>query len=249
MLVQGEAHMIKALQSSGLAMSVQQQRHELIANNLANANTPGFQKLFGRVRAEGGVSNPGMGPSGPPRSLLVESLSSQAQGSLVSTGNPLDAAIMGEGYFLVETPDGERLTRDGAFGLGPDGELLHSSGHPVLAGGSSISIRSEPNILPDGTVMDGDRAVARLSVVLPNEGRALIRQGENLLEAPDGFEEQDADAARVLGGHLEGSNVEPVEEMVAMIRAFRAYEMATKAAQAADETLRTAVTKVGVLRA
>jgi flagellar basal-body rod protein FlgF len=241
--------MIKALRSSSLAMSVQQQRHELIANNLANANTPGFQKLFGRVRAEGGGGTTDKSPGGPVHGLLVESLPSQAQGSLVSTGNPLDAAIMGEGFFLVETPEGQRLTRDGAFGLGPEGELLHSSGHPVLAGGSSIFIRSEPSIMPDGTVMDGDRAIARLSVVTPNEGSGLIRRGDNLIEAPGGFEEQEAGESRILGGHLEGSNVEAVEEMVSMIRAFRAYEMATKAAQAADDTLRTAVTRVGVLRA
>ncbi len=241
--------MIKALRSSSLAMSVQQQRHELIANNLANATTPGFQKLFGRVRAEGGGAPTKSSPGSPVQGLFVESLPSRAQGSLMSTGNPLDAAIMGEGYFLVETPEGQRLTRDGSFGLGPEGELLHSSGHPVLAGGSSLLIRSEPSIMPDGTVMDGDRAVGRLSVVSPNEGTELIRRGENLLEAPGGFEEQESGISRVVGGHLEGSNVEAVEEMVSMIRAFRAYEMATKAAQAADDTLRTAVTRVGVLRA
>ncbi len=242
--------MIKALQSSSLAMRVQQQRHELIANNLANANTPGFQKLYGRVRAEGAAASPGANPAGgTSRALLVESLPSKAQGALASTGNPLDAAIIGEGYFLVETPDGNRLSRDGGFGLGPEGQLIHSSGHPVLADGSSIFLQNDPSILPDGTVMDGDRIAARLSVVAPNEGSRLVRQGDNLLDAPGGYEELPAEDVRVVSGHLEGSNVEAVEEMVAMIRAFRAYEIASRSAQAADDTLRTAVTKVGVLRA
>ena len=242
--------MIKALQSSSQAMRVQQQRHEIIANNLANANTPGFRKLYGRVRAEGPTPSLGVSaPTAPSRALLVESLPSMAQGSLTSTGNPLDAAIMGEGYFVVETPEGNRLSRDGGFGLGPEGQLLHSSGHPVLADGSSVFIQNDPSILPDGTVMDGDRIAARLSVVAPNEGSHLMRQGDNLLEAPDGYEQLPAEEIRVVSGHLEGSNVEAVEEMVSMIRAFRAYEIASRAAQAADDTLRTAVTKVGVLRA
>lgn len=242
--------MIKALQSSSLAMTMQQQRHELIANNLANTNTVGFQKLFGRVRAAGAPRSPGADASLPPsRSLHLESAPSLAQGSLISTGNPLDVAIMGEGYFLVETADGQRLSRDGSFALGADGQLLHSSGHPVLADGSSVFIGSKPNILPDGTVMDGDRVAARLSIVRPTGEGGLLREGKNLMGAQGGFEELEAGESRVVAGHLEGSNVDAVEEMVAMIRAFRAYEIASRAVQSADETLHTAASKIGAVRA
>lgn len=240
--------MIKALASSGQAMQVQQRRHELIANNLANANTPGFQKLVSRVE-QGTATGVGPAVATKGRTLSVSMLTSTAQGPLESTGNPLDVALMGEGYFLVETPDGPRLSRDGAFSLGADGELLHASGFPVLADGSSLRIEGIPSILPDGTVMDGERAGGRLSIVRPAAGSTLLRQGDNLLEAPGGVEEVPAEDVTVQAGRREGSNVEPIEEMVAMIRAFRSYEMAQKAAQAADDMLGVAVQRVGVVRA
>ena len=240
--------MIKALASSGQAMQVQQRRHELIANNLANANTPGFQKLVSRVEQGAPV---GVGPAAATRgrAISVSMFTSTAQGPLESTGNPLDVALMGDGYFLIETPDGPRLSRDGAFALSAEGDLLHGSGYPVLADGSAVRIQGIPSILPDGTVMDGARASGRLSVVRPVAGSALLRQGDNLLEAPGGVEEVPVDEVTVQAGRREGSNVEPIEEMVAMIRAFRSYEMAQKAAQAADDLLRVAVERVGVLRA
>ncbi len=240
--------MIKALASSGQAMQVQQRRHELIANNLANANTPGFQKLVSRVEL-GAPSGVGPAAATKGRALSVGIFTSTAQGPLESTGNPLDVALMGEGYFLIETPDGPRLSRDGAFSLSAEGELLHGSGYPVLADGSALRIEGIPSILPDGTVMDGSRASGRLSVVRPVAGTALLRQGDNLLEAPGGVEEVPGEEVTVQAGRREGSNVEPIEEMVAMIRAFRSYEMAQKAAQAADDLLRVAVERVGVLRA
>ena len=239
--------MIKALESSGRAMQVQLRRHELIANNLANVTTPGFKKLFAQVAQE--TAQPAASGGAPARRLSVGSATSSVQGPLQSTGNPLDAALMGDGYFEVETPDGPRLSRDGAFSLGPNGELLHSSGNPVLADGSPVRIETVGSILPDGTVLDGDRPVGRLSVVRPVAGSALLRRGDNLLEAPGGTEPVPEGETQVLAGRVEGSNVEAVEEMVDMIRAFRAYEMAQKAAQAADDTLRVAVERVGAVRA
>ncbi len=242
--------MIKALQSSGRAMSVQLQRHELIANNLANANTPGFQRLIGRVRElQASATTPGAAAAQGPGRLIVESIPSRENGPLQATGNPLDVALMGDGYFLVETAQGERLTRDGAFSLSSEGELLHSSGSPVLADGSSVSIRGQASILPDGTILDGEQIVGRLSVVRPEEGAGVIREGENLLRIEGEYEEAPAGEVRVVSGHIEGANVHAVEEMVDMIRAFRAYEIAQRAAQAADDTLRIAVERVGVLRA
>lgn len=239
--------MIKALQSSGQAMLVQQRRHEVIANNLANANTPGFQKLVSRVEQEPRAALTGQAARSA--GLRVGVFTSKAQGPLESTGNALDVALMGEGYFLVQTPDGPRLSRDGAFSLGPDGELLHSSGYPVLAGGGSLRVEGQPSILPDGSFLDNGRAAGRLSIVRPTAGTELLRGGDNLLEAPGGYEEVPLEEVSVQAGRREGSNVEPLEEMVAMIRAFRSYEMAQKAAQAADELLRVAVERVGVLRA
>ncbi len=109
--------MIKGLLSSSQAMAMQLQRHELIANNLANVNTPGFQKLFARVSTDQAQIAPGGNPSNGGR-LEVTSVASRRPGALKATGNPLDVAIAGEGYFLVETPAGNRLSRDGSFIFG-----------------------------------------------------------------------------------------------------------------------------------
>ncbi len=240
--------MIKALLSSSQAMSMQSQRHDLIANNLANVNTPGFQKLIAQVRSGADPANSSAAAQDMQR-LTITSWPSSATGPLKATGNPLDIGLTGEGYFVVETPQGQRLTRDGSLGLSPAGELLHSSGNPILADGSTLTIREAPSILPDGTVMDGDRVVGRLSVVKPNKGSNLRREGQNLLEATGGFEEVPAESVSIAAGNIEGSNVDAIEEMVTMIKAFRAYEIAQKAVHAADETLQIATQKVGAVRA
>jgi flagellar basal-body rod protein FlgF len=243
--------MIKALQSSGRAMAVQLQRHELIANNLANVNTPGFQQLISRVKSQY-TTSPGAGPglSGTRNlEVIVDSIQNNNGGPLRATGNPLDVALVGEGYFTVDTPDGVKLSRDGSFSLNEQGELIHSSGYPVLADGSTVVITREASILQDGTIMDGDQALGRISVVRPMGEGSLRREGDNLLSATAGIEQAPPEEINIMSGHLEGSNVNAIEEMVSMIKAFRAYETAQKAAQAADETLRTAVERVGVVRA
>jgi flagellar basal-body rod protein FlgF len=240
--------MIKALLSSGQAMAVQAKRHELIANNLANVNTPGFQKLISQVRTDLPSGADGQFTRGM-QQPVVTSVSSTRSGPMRATGNPLDVGIAGEGYFLIDTPQGERLTRDGSLSLNSQGELVHSSGFPILAGGSVMVIRDAPSIMSDGSVMDGNKILGRLTVVRPNSSDGLRREGGNLLDAVDGYVELPTDSIRIASGHLEGSNVEAVEEMVTMIRAFRAYEIAQRSAQAADEILRIAVQRIGTLRA
>ncbi|MBN2169784.1 MAG: flagellar hook-basal body protein [Candidatus Krumholzibacteriota bacterium] len=239
--------MIKALEHSGQAMGVQLRRHEIIANNLANLNTPGFQRVIARVSDAAPIGAAAAARTRP--ALRVESLTSGASGPLQATGNPLDAALVGEGYFLVETPRGERLSRDGSFALDAAGTLLHSSGHPVLADGGALSIRGSASILADGSVLDDGRLVGRLTVVRPAADAGLEREGDNLLRVAGEIETVPAGETSVLGGHLEGANVQAVQEMVDMIRAFRAYEIAQRAALAADDTLRIATERVGVVRA
>ncbi|MCP4548355.1 MAG: flagellar hook-basal body protein [bacterium] len=243
--------MIKALQSGGRAMQVQAQRHEIIANNLANANTPGFKKLIGRVNSQlaSTAGTAETGGSGLTPQLIVDSVPSTRGGALQATGNALDAAIVGDGYFLIETPDGEMLSRDGNFTLNAQGELLHSSGYPVLADGGAIAIQQQGSILPDGTILDGDLVVGRLSLVRPAAGGELRSEGNNLSSIAGEIEEVPAEEINIVSGHVEGSNVDAIEEMVRMIQAFRAYEIAQKVTQAADDTLKTAVERVGVVRA
>jgi len=243
--------MIKALGSSRQAMQVQRRRHEVIANNLANVDTPGFRRELTRVRS---VERPSSGGGGlrallPSRDLRVEGFPSLAGGSISATGNPLDVALSGEGFFQVQSPDGPRLTRDGSFSIDSQGVLVHSSGYPVIVDGGSVQFSDIPSILPDGSILDGENPVGRLSIVGPADGAKLMREGDNLLRVEGGAEELEPGRFRLQSGFLEGSNVDPVREMVDMIRAFQAYELAQKSALASDETLQVAVNRVGANKA
>ncbi|MDP6419399.1 MAG: flagellar hook-basal body protein [Candidatus Krumholzibacteria bacterium] len=242
--------MIKALDSSRQAMQMQWRRHEVISNNLANVNTPGFKREMARVSAhlKDGVQAPGQELFLPQREILVEGVPSKQGGPLLPTGNPLDIALTGEGFFQVETDQGLRLTRDGSFRLDEQGVLVHSSGGRVLVDGSPIHVGENPSILPDGSVLDGEILLGRLSILLPEEGARLERQGDNLLRLEGGSREAEESDYLLAPGFLEGSNVQSVREMVDMIRAYRAYEMAQRGALAADETLRIATQRVGSLR-
>ncbi len=242
--------MIKALGSSRQAMQVHLRRHEVIANNLANVNTPGFKRELSKVSAVEAplTMAPGQAPQLAPRELIVEGAPNLAGGALSATGNPLDVALAGEGFFQVQSPDGPRLTRDGSFSLDPQGLLIHSSGHPVLVDGGSVQLSGMPSILQDGSILDGENPAGQLSIVKVGEGGRLIREGDNLFSVEGGTEEMEAGDIQLASGFLEGSNVDPIREMVNMIQAFRVYELAQKAAHAADETLQIAVNRVGVLR-
>lgn len=237
--------MIKALDSSRQAMQMHWMRHEVISDNLANVNTPGFKREMARVTSLEDPSRNGL-PSG--RQLIVEGRPQLTGGALQATGGALDLAIRGPGFFQVQTPDGNLLTRDGSFTLDAQGLLVHSSGNPVLVDGGSVQITGVPSVLPDGSILDGEMPVGRLTLVAPSEGAQLTREGKNLYRAEGGTREVGADEATVAAGYIESSNVDPVREMVNMIRAFRVYELAQRAAQSADETLSIAVNKVGVLK-
>ena len=237
--------MIKALDSSRQAMQMHWRRHEVISDNLANVNTPGFKREMARVTALEDSGQPGISAG---RELVVEGRPQLDGGALQATGGALDLAIRGEGFFQVQTPNGNLLTRDGSFSLDAQGLLVHSSGNPVLVDGGSVQISGLPSVLPDGSILDDDRPVGRLTLVAPTEGGRLTREGMNLYRAEGGTRELSIEESQVAAGHLEASNVDPMREMVDMIRAFRSYELAQRAARSADETLSTAVNKVGVLR-
>ena len=237
--------MIKALDCSRQAMQMNLRRHEVISDNLANVNTPGFKREMARITSLEEERAPGL-PTG--RELVVDGMPQLSGGALQATGNVLDLALRGEGFFQVQGPEGPRLTRDGSFGLDSQGMIVHSSGHPLLVDGGSVQITGACSVLPDGSILDGERPVGRISLVAPAEGSRLMRQGDNLYESSGGTRELDAAEVQVASGYLEASNVDPVREMVDMIRAFRVYEIAQRAASAADETLSKAVNQVGALR-
>ena len=237
--------MTRGLYVAAEGMAARQKAQEVLAANLANVNTSGFkadrpvfETAFQRLlyRVEGTASQPiGMLSAG---ALLTTTYTDLQPGPLMRTGNPLDVAIEGEGYFAVRTPVGVRYTRGGAFALNAEGLLTTREGFPVLGTHGEIRVPRSATLQigEDGAVrIDGKEA-----------DRLLIVQGA-LRKDADGWLVGNATPLtnpRLAIGALEGSNVNIVREMVEMIEHLRAYETHQKSIQAQDETLARAINEI-----
>ena len=212
----------------------------MVANNIANAATTGFRSeglVFSEhVRRTDGGPSISMARGNTP-------LTSREQGPLDATGGQFDFAIEGEGYFLIEAPDGERLTRAGAFSLSANGDLVNADGFRLLdAGGAPVFVppdATRPGLAPDGTLSSDGRPLAQVGLYRPVGDSDLVRAGGNLFEAPDGIEP--VNDGRVLQGFLEGSNVEPLSQIARMIEVQRAYEMGQSFLETEDRRVRDAL--------
>ncbi len=256
---------MRSLSVAATGMMAQQLNVEVISNNIANMTTTGFKRmrpefqdlLYQNERRTGAVtSDTGtIVPAGVQLGLGVKTAAVYRihdQGSLVNTENRFDVAIQGEGFFVVEKPDGEpAYTRSGNFQLSPQGVIVTQDGYPVSPGITVPSEAIDVSIAADGQVtakLQGQTGVVVLgqlelaSFVNPAGLEAI---GSNLLietEAsgpaligPPGSEGK----GTVLQGHLESSNVNAVQEITQLIAAQRAYDMNSKVIQASDEMMAT----------
>lgn len=199
-----------------------------VANNLANLSTTGYRRegvIFSEwVRAaEGPAGSVSMGTARVRNTDL-------AQGTLSQTGGTFDFAIEGEGFFMIDTPDGQRLTRAGSYTPGPTGELVNGDGHLLLdAGGAPVfappGARSI-SLSGDGTLSADGVPLTQLGVVLPEDLTAMTRQGGTLFDP--GGPVLPAENASILQGFIEESNVDPILEIARMIEVQRAYELGQK---------------------
>lgn len=252
--------MLRALYSSAAGMQSQQTNLDVIANNLANVNTTGFKKvkaefqdlLYQTSRAAG--SDQGGGNMLPTStqvghgSRLVSTAKIFTNGELTQTGERMDVAVQGDGFFEVQLADGTlAYTRDGALKLASDGRVTTSDGLPLQGGWQPIPAGTEQiNIAPNGTVTTkgaGGTQTFQVQLVRFANPAGLEAAGRNL------FRETEASGTPEVGnpaengygelqqGYLEMSNVKVVEEMVNMILAQRAYEVNSKAVQTADEMM------------
>ncbi|WP_394180921.1 flagellar hook-basal body complex protein [Yoonia maritima] len=198
---------------------------QVLANNIANASTTGFRAeevLFSEhVKA--------LGPDSASLSMATANVRDtvMTQGSLTQTGGTFDLAIEGDGFFLVETPNGQRLTRAGAFGPNENGDLVTPDGYPVLdAGGAPLFVPQgvgRVGIGSDGTVSAGGQPIGQVGIVMPTDPNQMVRESGVLFDAQGGFEP--APDGRMLQGYLEESNVNPILQVSRMIEVQRAYEM------------------------
>ena len=250
--------MIYGLYLSANGLLTQGMRADVISNNLANANTHGFKRDFLSLRQrDPEVLRQGMLGSESQRHLLAiggavegdRSHSIHTQGPMQKTGNPLDLAINGTGFFKVRDNDGRTLyTRHGAFTLNNAGLLTLPNGMQVLSlDGEPIEIgddlRNEVVLDERGRLVVRAEPVAQIAVVDVDARSNLHKLGENLYEALDTVTEAPA-TLELVPGHLVGSRVSAVREMTALIEANRAYQANAKLISIQDETLGKAISQI-----
>jgi flagellar basal-body rod protein FlgF len=226
---------------------------DIVANNIANADTTGFkvEALAQKTDPE----EPAFTLQGPRPVKFVTAdgvIRDFGQGGLRRTDAPLDLAIEGQGFFQVSSPDGPRYTRDGRLRLDDTGRLVTENGLPVMDdGGGEITLDPAQGALTvseDGTVSQGTTRIAKLGVfTFPTLG-ALEKTGDNLYQNTSNQQPKPSDTARVRQGMLEGSNVQPILEITRMIEVSRAYEQMAKIMDSTAELSRTAVQRMGKLQ-
>ncbi|HWI51091.1 MAG TPA: flagellar hook-basal body protein [Symbiobacteriaceae bacterium] len=259
--------MLRGIYTSASGMLADQRRLDVVANNLANAGTTGFKRettvsksftdfLIQRVNDDDPIaralpSNIGRLGIG---TYVVNTATRLTTGSLQPTGNPLDVAIAGDGFFAVNTPQGLRYTRQGSFRQSGDGTLVTPDGYEVLVDGHSVRAEDGSlSITGDGDIMASEQNLGRLSVVTSRDLGALRKEGNGLWTVPGGAGDfttlvspaETSGSFQLKVGYLEASNVESVTEMVEMMTTMRSFEANQKALQAQDETLQKAVTEIG----
>jgi flagellar basal-body rod protein FlgF len=214
---------------------------DVIANNLANMTTPSFKAedmMFVEHLKKTGDHD---------RVSLVQDIAlvrNISEGPMSKTNNPLDLAISGDGFFAIETADGERYTRNGTFQLNPQGQIVTSQGDRVLGvDGNSITLpltESAISVASDGSVSAGETLIGRLQMVRFENLQAMEKQSNSLF----GSGEQDplaADGAEILQGMIEGSNVQGIVEVTRMINTTRSYTAASKLVEQEHERQRKAI--------
>ncbi len=256
---------MRALSVAATGMMAQQLHVEVIANNIANLATTGYKRqrpefqdlLYQSQRRVGAVNGEdgSILPAGVELGLGVKTAAVyriHQQGNLVNTENPLDLAIQGDGYFVVQLPNGDvAYTRAGSFQLSPEGTLVTAEGYTVNPGIAVPAEAVEVTVNAEGTVF----AKIQGQVSLQQLGRLELARFTNPsgLEALGGglFAETDASGPAILGnpgvdgfgtvqqGFLESSNVNAVQELTALIAAQRAYELNSRVISAADNMLGT----------
>lgn len=254
-----------ALWAAKTGLDAQQTEMAVISNNLANVNTTGFKQdravfedlLYqNQTQAGANTSQTTESPSGMSIGTGVQVVATEkdySQGSLTQTGNPLDVAIQGQGFFQIQMPDGTiAYTRDGTFQTNAQGQLVNSSGYMVQPGITIPQGAQSVTIGSDGTVsvtLAGQSAATQIGQIqLANfiNPPGLQPIGQNLLTqtAASGSPQTGSPGTNGVGtlsqGELESSNVNVVEELVNMIQTQRAYEMNSKAISTVDQMLQYA---------
>lgn len=230
-------------------LTAQQRALDVTAGNIANANTPGYRAerlVFSDflVRARGRDV-----PPGAETITFTQDRASwrdQQAGPITHTANTFDIALVGDGYFQVETPRGPRLTRAGHFELSATGNVVNSNGHALLdANGQKLQIATtdtEISISADGAISSENGRIGRIGVVQPADPYRLKPEGGRLFAAEGQVDA--VETPKMIQGAIEQSNVAPVVELTRMMRELREFEFTSKMVQSEAERQQTAIDKL-----
>ncbi len=217
----------------------------IVANNIANLSTTGFRRegaVFSEMLEKGGV----LGGAAAQTDANVR-VTDFSQGALRRTGADLDLAIEGDGFFMVETPDGPGLTRAGAFVVSRAGELVNADGRRVLdEGAAAIAIPPDAGhigVASDGTISVDGQPIGKIGVARVEDPSTLVRNEAGIFTTDQPL--VPAEGATVHQGFVESSNVDPIREIARMIEVQRAYELGQSFLETEDERIRAAIRTLG----
>jgi len=249
--------MIKGLYAAATGMIALEARQSILANNIANSSTPGFRKQepimkgfydvyldkLGTVAQYNNRIAPGGGVE------VDQTYTLTRNGPITSTGDSLNVGLQGPGYLVVDTPRGERYTRNGTFAIDADGELATVDGLKVQgAGGGGIDVSGgKIQFEQDGTVLVDGKTRGKLRVVEFKDPHKLYQQGENLYAARPEAKKEMAEGVntRVIGKTLEQSNVQVPIALTNMMIGLRAYAANQRVINAINETMGRVIDQVG----
>ncbi len=234
--------MLQGYYSAASGMRAALENQDVLATNLAHASVPGYRRQSLSFEAFAAPVEPGNGAATTTPmhgTKSAQNYTTFTAGDPQYTGNPLEVALQGDGFFVLDGPNGPLYTRNGQFLLNNQGELASHNGSLVSGVNGPLRIPANTaaiTIAQDGTVQADNTAVGKLRVVSFDDPRQLVRAGTTLFEAPAGVEPQTSGSA-VRQGYREGSNVQVIDEMVQMISGMRQYEAAAKALRSLSDAM------------
>lgn len=249
--------MVRGFYAAATGMEVQRKKMDVITNNMTNVDTQGYKKewlvstTFDEVLIERRHDSTAANETGPFTfgTRIDEVFVDFTQGSFEETGETTDIALAGEGFFVVSTPGGERLTRASAFDVDYNGYIVDSNGYYLLGQNGPINVGTDDFSINDrGGIIANGRNIDTIRVMTAADVNDLQKQGENLYYSESGYIAADAGRYAVKQGFVEGSNVNIAREMVDMMTVYRVYESNQKALQMVDELTGRAVNEIAPVR-
>ncbi len=249
--------MLRSLYIAGTGMLVQRYRMDTITNNIANADTVGYKSdhllsrsfedmMLQRLNDPSVISRTNT-LGGKNTGIHIDELYTRfVQGGMEQTMEPTDLAIQGDGFFVVNTPNGDRYTRAGNFGVDPQGYLVNPDGHYVMGTNNQRIQVNTTDFAVDitGNVWVGGNNIAQLQIVDFENVDGLRKVGDNLYTHYNNEQPIPAQNITVMQGYIESSNVEIATEMADMIVTNRAYEASQRMVKMVDESLGKTVNEI-----